>query len=284
MSTIAYDRPVVDMVAALSATGHYTDTKAKKTSVTIHHNAGINTFQQILDGWKTQQSSAHFDVDAWGNVAQYVEVDEYAWAVGDHEGNVTSISIEQCNSAVGGQWPVSETTWKASARLAAWLFVHEVEARPSSSNLFPHHHWSATECPGPYMDSIWATYLAEVQTQYDLFVGGTNTPPPPVTSKLTVDGELGKNTITKWQQVMGTPVDGVISSPSDLVKAVQNELNAKIGAGLVVDGEGISQNGTVTKTAKALEKYLGTPQDGLISTPVSTVVKALQTKLNTGSF
>lgn len=105
-------------------------------------------------------------------------------------------------------------------------------------------------------------------------------------SGLAVDGQLGPDTIRRWQQVMGTPVDGVISSPvSDLVKAVQRFLNAH-GANpkLAVDGQGIAQDGHATKTIKALQAYLGTPQDGVLSRPVSECVQALQRRLNTGKF
>lgn len=279
--TIAYDKPVTDYIAQLNATGHVTHSTAQKTSVTIHHNAGFNTFSQILNGWKTQPSSAHFDVDAQGNVAQYVKVDEYAWAVGSREGNIYSISIEHCNSSLGPAWDVSEVTWQAGARLAAWLFANVIHEEPTSANLLPHHYWSATECPGPYIDSIWAEILAYVKNQYDQFMGQAS---PSPTLGLEVDGELGPKTIVRWQQIMKTPADGVISVPSDLVKAVQTELNTKDNAGLVVDGEGIAQNGQKTNTALALQKYLGTAQDGIVSTPVSDVVKALQTRLNTGSF
>lgn len=287
-NTIAYDKPVLNLIDELYATGHVTLTpNYTKTSVTIHHNAGINTAQQVLDDWKTQPSSAHFDIDADGNVAQFVETDKYAWAVGNTVGNEVSISIEHCNSSLAPNWDVSETTWKAGARLAGWLFANVINAAPTSSNLLPHRYWSATECPGPYIISIWDQYLAEVQAQYASFIGGhvTGTPiPDPI--KLVQDGELGKNTITKWQQVMGTPVDGVISTTnSSLVKAVQTKLNASQNAGLAVDGGGIVQDGkTSSHTTKALQKYLGTAQDGVISSPVSDVVKALQVRLNTGSF
>lgn len=101
---------------------------------------------------------------------------------------------------------------------------------------------------------------------------------------LTVDGELGEKTITRWQQVMKTPVDGVISHPSDLVKAVQTKLNASVTKGLAVDGEGINQDGKHTQTAEWLQRYCKTPVDGVISTPVSEVIKAVQRKLNAGSF
>lgn len=104
------------------------------------------------------------------------------------------------------------------------------------------------------------------------------------TPRLVVDDELGPKTISRWQQVMKTPVDGVISRPSELVKAVQRRLNAQVGAGLVVDGDGIRQDGHFYRTTRALQRYLGTPQDGVMSSPKSEVVKAVQRRLNENWF
>lgn len=109
-------------------------------------------------------------------------------------------------------------------------------------------------------------------------------PKPAAPAKLDEDGGLGPLTIRRWQQVMGTPADGTISTPSALVRAVQQHLNKAIKAGLVVDGVGIRADGRAYKTVRALQRYLGTPQDSKISVPVSTVVKALQRRLNTGRF
>jgi len=98
-------------------------------------------------------------------------------------------------------------------------------------------------------------------------------PTPP--AKLTVDGLLGPATIAQLQRVLGTPIDGIISQPtSTMVKALQKFLNSK-GAKLTVDGV------WGANTTKALQAYLGTPADGVISKP-SQMVKALQTRLNTG--
>lgn len=113
---------------------------------------------------------------------------------------------------------------------------------------------------------------------------GTN--PPPILGGLKVDGDLGPATIKVWQHILGTPVDGVITRPpgsSDLVKAIQRRLNVH-GAGLVVDGQGIQQGGPKSKTTLALQKYLGTHQDGVISAPTSDVIKAVQSRLNLGWF
>jgi hypothetical protein len=109
--------------------------------------------------------------------------------------------------------------------------------------------------------------------------GITPAPPAPGASKhLVVDGELGPKTISRWQEVMGTPVDGVISTPkSKLIEAVQTRLKV-VDHRLVIDGE------FGPKTIGVLQRYLGTPVDQFISKENSQVVKALQRRLNEGRF
>lgn len=115
-----------------------------------------------------------------------------------------------------------------------------------------------------------------------------NVPQPPAPSGLVVDGVLGPLTISAWQRRMGTSVDGYITQPpgkSSLVMAVQRYLNQKIGAGLVVDGVGIRQDGrSVFLTTRALQRYLGTGSDGKLDVPTSYTVKVLQEHLNAGTF
>lgn len=105
---------------------------------------------------------------------------------------------------------------------------------------------------------------------------------------LLVDGVLGRYTVTAWQKRMGTTADGVITQPpghSSLVAAVQRYLNAKVpGARLAVDGVGICQDGhTHYWTTNALQAYLGTSRDGILSLP-SECVKELQRRLNADTF
>lgn len=113
------------------------------------------------------------------------------------------------------------------------------------------------------------------------------TPPPSGGGSLIVDGVLGPATISLWQKIMGTTVDGVISegpTGSELVKAVQRYLAKVQKRALRIDGFGIKQDGKQYETAARLQQYLGTPVDYRLSTPVSECVKALQRRLNTGSF
>lgn len=176
----AYDKGVKNLIAGLNATGHVTHTKHRKTKVTVHHNAGRLSHEGVLKVWQTRPASAHFDVDAFGDVAQYVEMNEYAWSTGSTNGNRDSISIELCNSEVGGDWAVSEVTWRSGARLAGWLCAKVIGERPSNANIVvPHSYWKATACPGPYMTRMLPQFIAVAQQAYDFFQGGGSSPPPP---------------------------------------------------------------------------------------------------------
>lgn len=102
---------------------------------------------------------------------------------------------------------------------------------------------------------------------------------------LRVDGKLGPLTIKRWQKVMGTTVDGKIDAKnSELVRAVQRRLRATVDHRLVVDGVGIRQDGRRYKTVGALQRYLKSPVDQVLSVPVSNAVKALQRRLNENRF
>lgn len=165
-----------------------------------------------------------------------------------------------------------------------------VGLRGSSMRKMGHRDGVATECPGDELEK-WVKAGMPI-------IGGTGghtapipapkpQPAPKPSSGLVVDGKLGPATIKRWQKVMGTEADGVISRPSELVRAVQRHLNAK-GARLVVDGKGIGSNNGgdygPTATVKALQRYLGTTADGVLSHPTSEAVKALQRRLNSGRF
>lgn len=118
-------------------------------------------------------------------------------------------------------------------------------------------------------------------------VAGTVTP----AGKLTVDGKWGKATTERLQQIFGTPVDGIVSNQHKVYQASnpglttgwdwQDKANGKGSmlikamqkwAGMPVnqrDGE------WGPATCKAVQKKLGTHQDGIVSSP-SQMVKALQ--------
>jgi len=171
-TTIAYDQPVKDLIDELDATGHVTHTQHRKTHVTLHHNGARLSHEGVLAVWQVRPASAHFDVDAPGAVAQYVRVNEYAWATGSTEGNQRSISIEMCNETLGPEWKVGDATWRSAARLAGWLFARVIGTRPTRETLVVHKYWSATTCAGPYVDGVYNDILWFAQQAYDSYAAG----------------------------------------------------------------------------------------------------------------
>lgn len=105
---------------------------------------------------------------------------------------------------------------------------------------------------------------------------------PPFDKPLAVDGVLGQHTIMAWQRQLNVPMTGVMDEVT--TKAVQTKLKATVDHRLVVDGKGIAQDGKFYKTVGALQRYLGSPVDGVMSKPVSQVVKALQRRLKENRF
>ena len=207
-ATIAYDLPVKNLIDELSATGHVTHKAYKKTSVTLHHNGARLSHGGVLSVWQVRPASAHFDIDGKGAACQYVKPNEYAWAVGNTAGNMSTISIEMANAEVGGKWPVSEVTWKAAARLAAWLFAKVIGERPSKDNFFYHHHWSATACAGPFMDSIYDQVLAEAQRCFDAFLKASPYSPSPSVYKPTPGTRPDRLLVAEIQRCLELTRDG----------------------------------------------------------------------------
>jgi hypothetical protein len=252
-ATIAYDHSVKNLIDALSKTGHVTHKAYKKTSVTFHHNAGRLSHEGVLSVWQKRPASAHFDVDGTGSVCQYVKVNEYAWAVGDMLGNQRTISIELANSATGGQWPVSPTTWKAGARLAGWLFAKVIGVRPSKSNVFYHHHWSSTACAGPYMDSVYNQLLAEVIKSYEYFSSASRPPAPP---KAPVTRKSNTQIAAEvWAGKWG-------SGDSRLAKLKAAGYNAALIQSLVNKGVGRTAAATPAKVRKSVDQIAREVIDG----------------------
>jgi hypothetical protein len=152
--------------------------------------------------------------------------------------------------------------------------------------------------PGAAFD--WNLFLA---TFADLMGQKSPVPGPqpsvPSSKDLAEDGWCGPLTLMGMQRSMGTTADGVLSRPSDFVRALQRWLNAKgfrdyEGKALVVDGYGFESNvkGAVarTRTSYAFQRYLATTKtgrargykiDGKWSAP-SDGIKIVQAEVNAG--
>lgn len=116
----------------------------------------------------------------------------------------------------------------------------------------------------------------------------TKTKSTPKVRQITVDGKWGAETTRRIQEVLGTPIDGIISGQDS--RYIKNIPSARAGRGgsLVIKAMQnklrIKADGYLgPNTIRAMQKHYGTPVDGFIS-PVSNVVMAMQRALNSNKF
>ncbi|MCM3324906.1 N-acetylmuramoyl-L-alanine amidase [Cytobacillus kochii] len=112
-------------------------------------------------------------------------------------------------------------------------------------------------------------------------------------ANLNVDGKWGKSTTRALQKALGTPVDGIISNqPKNSVTNAFYDgtihfASGKQGSPMVKALQrliGANPDGFMgPQTVRALQIYLGTVADGVLSRP-SLVVKEMQRRLNAGTF
>jgi len=111
-------------------------------------------------------------------------------------------------------------------------------------------------------------------------------------ANLKVDGKWGKSTTRALQRALGTPVDGIISrqyNNATTRSLYGNTVSYGSGGSMVIRAlqrkVGAKADGYLgPETARRLQRYLGTPVDGVISRPSSLMVRELQRRLNNGSF
>lgn len=210
--------------------------------------------------------------------------------------NITAGEMETALAYLEGAETVCDSAGYGVGVYGGYPLCHYLASQQQGFDMWQTYAWSAGnwEPAAQVRQVLNGVHEAGANIDLDTVIilnnaGFWGTGTPAANGKpLQVDGQLGPLTIRRWQHIMGTTEDGIITQPpgySYLVASVQRALNSKNAAGLAVDGQGINQDGhTVYHTTRALQAYLGTPQDGILSLPTSLCVSALQRRLNTGRF
>lgn len=163
----------------LILTKHFTPGRAGTINkIVLHHNAGNLTIQGCYNVWQYREASAHYQVQSDGRVGQLVWDCDTAWHAGDANANATSIGIEHADHHAN-PWLISDECLENGAHLVAAICKYYKLGRPQwMKNVFPHSHFSATECPASIAGSQNAAYMKRAQEWYDAMTKG-NTPAKP---------------------------------------------------------------------------------------------------------
>ena len=121
--------------------------------ITLHHMASILTAEQcgkVFQG--NRKASAHYGVGIYGDIAQYVDEANTAWANGNWDSNCKAVTIETSNDETGGDWHIGETTLQSLIKLVADIAKrNNLGKLVRGKNLTWHRMYMATTCPGEYM-------------------------------------------------------------------------------------------------------------------------------------
>lgn len=234
------------------------------TKITPHHVAGDLSLQQLgnIFANPSRRASSNYGIDSNGNIAMYVEEKNRAWTSGNADNDHESVTIEVANEEIGGQWRISDKALASLINLCVDIAQRNDIKRlnytgDKKGNLTRHNMFQATNCPGPYLQSKFPYIESEVNKrllgdQYTVKKGDTlseiankyNT----TVKELADLNNIRNPNIIKIGQVLKIP-GTTVSNPS----------KSSNKANLVVDGS------WGPATTKALQKALGTIQDGIIS-------------------
>lgn len=165
-------------------TKHFTSGRAgnRINKVIIHYNLGPLTIGGIHSVWQSRPASAHYQVDPSGRIGQLVWDANTAWHAGNSSANRTSIGIEHANGTrTDLEGPLTAKTLEEGAHLTAAVCKFYGLGRPVwLRNVFPHHHFSSTSCPGPLKkgQSQHAKYMERAGFWYDQMTGKAPAPKP----------------------------------------------------------------------------------------------------------
>lgn len=220
---------------------HFTPGRAGTINkIVLHHNAGNLTIRGCYNVWQDREASAHYQVQSDGRIGQLVWDKDTAWHAGDFNANATSIGIEHADCQTR-PWMISAACLENGAHLVAALCKYYKLGRPTwMKNVFPHSHFSATECPASIAGSQNAAYMKRAQQWYDAMMKGSSAPaaskpskPAPKPAKKPAK-KKDINTIAQ-EVIKGAWGNGDdrrrrLEAAGYNYAAVQNAVNAKLGA------------------------------------------------------
>lgn len=185
--------------------GNYSGPEARKniTAVTVHHMAGVLSAKDCGAIFQRpgRNGSSHYGIGVNGEIAWYVDENCVAWTNSNWPSNQCSVTIETSNSSTGGDWPVSDASYKSLIKLVA-----DIAKRNGLGKLVPgqnltwHSMFASTSCPGPYL-------LARMQNIADEAnkINGQGPAPAPAPTPTPSGFKVGdKVTLKNWVDYNGT--------------------------------------------------------------------------------
>lgn len=222
---------------------------ARICKITPHHMAGNLTIEQCAEVFQnsSRQASANYGIGSDGRIGCYVDENDRSWASANYDNDRQAITIEVANDEIGGNWHVSDKALESLINLCVdickrYNFKLIYDETPNGS-LTRHNMFVNTTCPGPYLQSKFP-YIAE-EVNKRLEGQSTSTPTTSTTSGYEIIKYIQNKLNARYNASLN--VDGIFGplTKKAMVKGLQIELNTQCGARLNIDGI----FGSLTKSA-----------------------------------
>lgn len=186
--------------------GNYSGPEARKniTAVTVHHMAGVLSARDCGAIFQRpgRNGSSHYGIGVNGEIAWYVDENCVAWTNSNWPSNQCSVTIETSNSSTGGDWPVSDASYRSLIKLVA-----DIAKRNGLGKLVPgqnltwHSMFAATDCPGPYL----LARMQNIADEANKINGQSPAPAPTPAPTPSIGLKVGdKVTLKNWVDYNGT--------------------------------------------------------------------------------
>ena len=148
--------------------------KSKIKKITIHHMAGNlsvescgNVFQN-----KSRKASSNYGIGTDGRVGLYVDEKNRAWTSSNADNDNQAVTIEVANDGRAPDWRVSDAALAKLIELCVDICQRNGIEKLNftgnrSGNLTMHKYFTATACPGPYLESKFPYIANEVNKRLE---------------------------------------------------------------------------------------------------------------------
>jgi hypothetical protein len=147
--------------------GNYGMRDHKIDTITIHHMAGNLSVETCGQLFHKKKGNSNYGIGSDGRIALYVEEKNGAWTSSNKTNDMRAITIEVANNSGAPNWTISPQALNSLLLLCADICRrNEIKAliwSPNKSdrinhkngcNMTMHKDFSATVCPGPFIESI----------------------------------------------------------------------------------------------------------------------------------
>lgn len=234
------------LVSKVHLSTKYNPRTQKISKITIHHAAGVISFDNLLNYVATvgRDMSANYILSG-GKLGLVVEEKNRAWTSSSAWNDQRAVTIEVANSSKGGNWPISDADlnmlikWCADVCKRNGIPKLYYDGTKNGSLTF-HEMYANTNCPGPYIKSKVNYICSEVNK----LIGAKS----PTTASTKVTDTPTTKTSTGNQYQVVTTVYGYTSA-SDAISDKDRKVTVKPGTYYIYNETSSAVNVTKTKSS-----------------------------------